>query len=334
MVKILRNYSLIIIAILSVVIVGCSGSSGLMATNKGTSDYNPHTGNQGLDIRFVKDNPPTTLYDTKQTDVFPLLVEIWNKGAEELGGASGKEGYLVMEGYDDKILPEVAKWREIQPLKGKSAYNSLGGYKVMDMGCTHSGGCQTPTATLQLSPEMSEYPLTLQATACYQYRTEASPTVCIDGNPYTGVDEKPCRVGEITGTGSQGAPVAVSSIEEIAMPGSVQFRIHVSNVGGGKVVDEQAVRTPSSGYTDHICPNGLGFEDLDKLTYSVSLSGSTLQECEPKSGDFRLTDGRGVIFCTFTVDSPETYTTPLSVTLDYGYMESIRQNIVIRNLQS
>ncbi|RMF06180.1 hypothetical protein D6764_02870 [Candidatus Woesearchaeota archaeon] len=330
-----RMKMLLFVIVVSLFVSGCASPGGIIRNSQGTTDYNPHQGSQGLELRFVKDNPPLTVYDTNDAhDKFPLMIEVWNRGAADIDGST-LDGYIYLSGYDPSILPGLAPYKRIAPLKGKSPYNSMGGYKIIDMSCNSGDSCATPSAELNLPDGVSEYRPRIQATACYEYITEASATVCIDGNPYTGIEDKPCRVGQVDGTGSQGAPVAVSSIEEIAMPGSVQFRIYVSNVGGGKVVDRNTITWPPATQGAHSCPQNLGFEDLGTLTYSVTLSGSPPSTaCEPSADEFKLVDGRGVIFCTFDVPTTETYVAPLNIRLEYGYMQSISQDVTIRNIRT
>ena len=83
----------------------------------------------------------------------------------------------------------------------------------------------------------------LIVTACYQYTTEAAPVICV--NPKLAAGQQPIETGcnfvDAQIEKDQGAPVVVTKVETwYDLPNSeIEFRIHVSNTGGGQVVGDE-----------------------------------------------------------------------------------------------
>lgn len=174
------------------------------------------------------------------------------------------------------------------------------------------------------------YDVPILVHSCYKYQTTADAIVCIDPDPFEVVQEKKvCQYTDSVQTGgSQGAPVAVTKVEQEVGSDQLFFRIYVSNVGGGSVM------VPSS-YNQ--CPFDVDFQDLDKVIATVKLPHDASPDCTPKgttSDPIRLTNGQGYIFCRF--DKPaanSAYTTSLNVDLDYVYSSSIEKQMRIVNLK-
>ena len=155
-------------------------------------------------------------------------------------------------------------------------------------------------------------------TACYGYKTIANPVVCIDPNPF-GVytASKACQPRTVTEMGGQGAPIAVTKVEQIPSRGKVQFKIYIENKAKGKAIADEKVST-----CNLIEPTD--YKYINKIdSYEVEASGLNLVACQPDPENLRLVDDKGVIICSFDTDqSVPAYTTPLKIELDYNYMES------------
>jgi len=162
-------------------------------------------------------------------------------------------------------------------------------------------------------------------TACYQYETLATPIVCIDPNPFDQLKDKSCKAGTVTMTGSQGAPIAVTGVEQETTPTDVFFRIHVSNSGGGVVYDENKLSA---------CPGSLQFQDLNKIQLKEAKIGNSALDCKPEN-PIRLADGKATIFCKISQSNfkgQSAFETPMSIKFTYGYKSSISQKVEIVNI--
>ena len=68
--------------------------------------------------------------------------------------------------------------------------------------------------------------------------------------------------------GTQGAPVAVTSVEETVSRDRVQFKVYISNVGGGDVIDPLAPILE--------CHTALETEEVDKVEIRAWFSNKEL----------------------------------------------------------
>ncbi|MEA2036023.1 MAG: hypothetical protein U9O94_00835, partial [Nanoarchaeota archaeon] len=218
-------------------------------------------------------------------------------------------------------------------LEGKSVYNREGGYSAAEL----------VMRVLDLPDGMPYYRPRLIFTAVYRYKTIANPMVCIDPEPRsTKVREKTCEIGDYSavgrgggsgrggsvgsGLGSQGAPIAVTRVEEDVTSDFILFKIYLRNVGTGMVIPENVIdRNPNEGYD---------FREMNTVRIEHIKAGSILMsECRPAMGDYvELIDELGYIFCKLeksTNSITEAYATPLNIELSYGYTTSEEREIEI-----
>lgn len=274
-----------------------------------------YSGTRGIEMDFLPNFPPSELYDSSSLNI---VAELRNKGAYDL---SGSNCYLYLTGHDDSIVQGIDRQKYCGDLEAKSSYNFEGGYDRVEFSST----------SIFLPEELDKLDQNLVLYACYEYRTTANPVVCINPRIYElRAGEDACTVRDVGMSGGQGAPVSVDSVEVDMMKGKVQYKIHVSNTGGGHVLSRHTSLSPSS---YHSCPFNLEYDDYNVVDYEVEMTQGFKEKCSPNiDGDqrLRLINGRGTIICTFNIgDSGTAYTTPLRISLDYNYMDTISRNIKI-----
>lgn len=301
----------IVMAIL--VLSGCSSLPG--RSREPQTGY--RIGSQGIELRFVPNYPRLRQYDDEP---FSVLLEVRNRGSTEVG-YGGDSVYL--SGFDPGIITGISTYgKPIPHLEGVGPYNSEGGYDTMDF-------------TGQIYPlkmkNIDRYPSTILATACYGYKTVGSQNVCIDPNPYSTTSERKVCVPSAVSYGSQGAPIAVTSVEVEPTPRITRFKIHISNVGGGSVfmpgIDQLAKCSPYH-------PRGLEFNEVDYVALSsVEVAGKAITpSCKPvdNEGNVKLINGQATVFCELGgLGSGPAYSTPMTVQLDYGYRSSVSTSVEI-----
>jgi len=278
-------------------------------------------GTQGLVMRFIKNAPPYKIYVGDKLDV---TVELWNRGSWP--DSDIFEGFLVISGFDLSAIQGTWESGDIMPatLQGKSQFNPEGGYATMTY--EDRDGVTVPF-------DADRYPAEIMVTACYRYKTLARPRICIDPDPYSIVaEDKVCHVddeGEISiEAGGQGAPISVTSVRQEIGADKIYFRIYVSNVGGGRVIEPNAY---------NFCPFDLETDEINKVYATATLPHDSNPICTPRgdpSDPIRLQNGRGYMFCSFTLPSAGTaYWSQLYVTLDYVYSDSIKTRVDVINLR-
>lgn len=266
------------------------------------------SGFQGLEMTFVGNLPPNSLYDF---DELVIVNEIKNLGSYDI---EADKCFLEMTGIDRNII------RNLQPstrqscgdVMGKNLFNSEGGLDQVEF----------QSQSIFLPAGVDKYSPTLVLSACYNYKTLANPQICVDPGFYQLTSEqKACQVGDVALAGGQGAPVSVNNIKVDMVGQKAIVQIDVSNAGKGRVISPRASLNQ--------CPSNMRYDDFDEVGFVVSLSGEFPEKCTPSDNLVRLTNNQGKIFCTFALGSTTAYETPLNIELNYKYLQSISKKIEI-----
>ena len=188
-------------------------------SGRDTSETEYRKGTQGLEFYFLSNNPPDKIYTG---DSLEIVVEYVNRGAYDIYG-----GKLYLDGYDRSIIQFDRDSITDATAEGKDRYNPEGNlYQTVTFTDTR--------VDLPVNLAKDVFPQTFMLTACYDYQTQASPEVCIDSDPYaTGPVKKVCTVHDTSLSGGQGAPVAVTKVEDESSKDRAQYKIHISNEGKG-----------------------------------------------------------------------------------------------------
>jgi len=295
----------IIILLMIIFVVSCKPD-----TNGKQPSDNFRTGTQGLTLNFLPNTPPSRIYDQ---DKLHVQIEIKNLGAFNVGNTDLEKIYL--SGFDTNIITQIPPGgKTISKMQGKDAFNLQGGVDIVSF-----------ESTINLE-NADRYNPTILATACYQYETQASENVCIDPQPFTSTARAKSCIPRNLGLGSQGAPVAVSSVDVEPRPGRTDFRIQISNVGSGDVF-----RLENNGLSKCNPQQGLNtFEDINYVSVQDIFVGqdSIKDSCNPK-GELRLINGRATLYCNYPVQGSDAYTSTIKVILKYGYRTTIQKTIEI-----
>ncbi len=308
----MRTIGLLGMITVVILIGGC-----VITPSSGTNpDENYRTGSTGLSVSFLTNTPPSKLYDDED---FKAMLEIRNIGATDVIA----NGRLYLSGFDPSIITGIdSSGFLIQDLEGKSLYNPEGGYDV----ATFDGHIRDLE-----SRQVDYYDVPILATACYAYETIAAPTLCLDPDPYSNTREtKACSAGSVENVGgSQGGPVAVTSVTVEPSPGKAKIKFDISNVGGGTVIRsglEYLTRCNPYSTTK------LEYEDVDYVKIEeVQIGDQTITgSCKPVDNEhIRLHNGKGFVWCEVTGLMGSAYKTPLTIKLSYNYRSTTERNIRI-----
>ncbi|NQV08794.1 hypothetical protein HQ529_03005 [Candidatus Woesearchaeota archaeon] len=289
-----------------------------------------HQGDDGLALQFAKNNPPTKIYYTSAGTPFNVIVELRNRGAHQIDDA-----YLYLTGYDKNIIQDT----RITPggslpvtfdLEPVTNFNPEGGYETVEV-----------ENTILNWPEGTDsYKPTIRASVCYRYETVANPVICIDPHPFSSLSEdKPCRVRNSYDYSGQGAPVAITGVEQEGTEDLLHLKIQVQNMQVRGVVYDEDKYNPDRGPDSSSCPFNLQYKDINKVDYDdPDFSGSgtkpQLIECKPDS-PIRLVDNKATIFCKFSMpETDEIYQSPVNIRLHYGYLNYEEMSVDIMNVAS
>jgi hypothetical protein len=304
-------YSFIFVIV--IFISSCGGSSG---------------GSYGDDIEFsfVPNVPPNVIYVQEGSNDIPfeVIVEIKNRGGFPKDDIK-VTGNLYLTGFDKSVISgdwDGGQSKFILPIGSSSSFP--------EGGITQKSYLAN---NINYGFKVQEYPMPLMLTACYYYETFASGITCIDPDP-TSADQGQdvCQIGNVP-LDAQHGPVKVTGVSQTANSKESIFTITISNTGSGEVL-----RQPSQTrgvISENKCLN-LEFGDKDVVDLDAEIVGLGEGNCKPSGSDddpIRLFNGQGTVVCRFPNDPSTTsaYTTPLQLTLKYGYLKTLSKEILLVN---
>ena len=341
---------------------------------KNGTDKNSDTfvrGSDGLVMSFLQNAPQERYVIGSAPEGIAIAIDVWNKGAhpdenaKPLGGITSEKelfttrGRISISGFDKNIITMQKGYKDYKDFLDNDVYlpaasplNPRGGLSTVEFKGTINAN----------NIIVNKYEPTILVTACYPYFTTATPTVCIDPFPFDTRQEKVCNIGS-QNVELQGAPIAVTKIDEEASSGKIRFKITIENVGKGDVIwsnQESNLRAliyrcspagdqpkPAVDDSKKILSRILDREDFDKVQLDeVSIAGIDLlkdkKTCTPfaddKSNIVRLFDGKGFVICTLDTSSikdfQSAFTTPISIKLRYVYRSTISKKISIQKIDN
>ncbi len=315
--------NLMLAALIIIALLLLSGCGQKQAKKDSDSDYK--TGTEGLAMSFVDGAPPDKMSISSK---YVMGVEISNNGAYDVVDGilafNLEEDYMMMESWGSASLQknELDKRKVSFNLAGKTAYNPNGEKGIVTLNVkTNSLEQQTETHTANV-----------YATTCYNYRTEFSKTVCVDTDIInTRKVEKVCTVEDITLSGGQGGPVGVTAIKERMSPGEEgqktkpTFMITIENLGDGEVV-------ATGKQADFCSGTKVQKEDFNVVKITAILGGTKLK-CTKDT--LTLYEKSAIANCELEegiTKTADTFSSPLTIILEYGYTKTISKSVEIRRI--
>lgn len=244
-------------------------------------------------IVFEEASFPEREYQNSQIS---LAVDVQNDAAYDAESIK-----LSIVGFEPTYVELSPAEETIDDLEGKNVYTPAGGREtIIFNGQVHS-------LLNNADFNLQNYRLYL----AYSSHVEFSPTVCINPSQHEVYDSS-CQLptGPISFSG-QGAPVAVTRMEEIIRPGinNIEFRLAVDNKGQGKM-KKLFIRDARLGNNQLSCifrENEINPQELE-----ITSSTSTTE-----------------IVCTGTLESQNSYTTALFVDVGYDYELAVQRSLRI-----
>jgi len=230
----------ILIGIIVILII-CSGCE--LTGKRKPGDIEPeavdyHVGKEGLVLSLVEGRPSEEIWPGSD---FIIEVELRNKGAYDI-----ENGVIKLHGFNPMYVSPSEDEKRIQTLHGKSFGYPEGDYAIVQF------------QESNILPPPGKEALSFTITGEYDYATEVSAEVCI--NPEVSpVVKTPgvCEVKEVNLKGGQGAPVAVTRINELpSYRGNnlnLNFIFEIENIGDGEVLGDIAIENVRLGGQFLVC---------------------------------------------------------------------------------
>ncbi|MBI2112004.1 hypothetical protein HYT52_00510 [Candidatus Woesearchaeota archaeon] len=254
-------------------------------------------GVKDVKLSFFQNTPPKEIYEDSD---FKIAVELDNQLGYDI-----KEVSVAMAGdLDSRYLQLTDEEMEKRPegsmgdgyLLGRSPTNPVGERSILEFSA-HSG---------RLFENSERQELGFFAKASYASEVLFLDTICINPNLYD-VYDSGCKVDPQKSYTGQGAPLAVTKMEQVVSPGSgaeVELRLTVKNKGKGRVKSIY-VRSAKLGSSEVYCK----FKGPDSRTWNVN------------------TFDEALLICNTVLDQISSYETTFSVEMDYEYVLSSFKSI-------
>lgn len=312
--SVVKKILVVLLLISLIFLISCQGevAGGEKPIDTAAAARIVQTGVEGVVTRVMPNYPPNTMYDHNE---LISLVEVYNRGNFDL---EPQDCFIQVTGFDPNIITgafnvprSCAEGYGV--LEGKNLYNTEGSFNQLEF----------RSSSVMLPEGVFEYNPTLNFKTCYHYHTRANPQICVDPLFYQVTSEqKTCIPRDVSTGGGQGGPVGVSYVGVDMVGSKAIFEINVVSHGSGRVLSPYAdIRTCGQGTLDRT--------DLDRVAYSVQLSGGSLVDCKPRDGFVRLNNGQGKVICSFNIPGTSAYETPLLIDLDYSYIQSTQKSLKI-----
>ena len=329
---------LLTLLILLLFITGCT-----VAGNKATQT---HKGTDGLKIKFLDKVPPASVYENRP---FPVKVEIHNAGAFNVS----YEDMLITFSYDPLYIkggvspydpaehdPDAQGPTGRKAILGKSLIYPNGEVKIYSIPTESSFEAKAVVGQRE-SPETE-----IIASVCYAYKTYLATDVCIDTNIYEqNQRQQSCTAKDLTFTGGQGAPIAITKVEVQALPRisadrqfeaiRPEFTIHLQDVGKGYLIG------PDTLAMENACLlKSIPKEELNTVVFRAWLLKTPLacgREQETEGALVKMTEGVGEVRCTVPEDalndpiyaSKQNFQTTLVMNVTYLYKSAAAREVEI-----
>jgi len=266
-------------------------------------------GTKALEMSFLKNFPPDQIKAGRE---FQVLVEIKNQGAYDIDNL-----ILSLTGLLEQTTKIIEEPEPIETLPGKSINFPEGSKEIISFKIRNEKRLPVDRHTELIKID-----------ACYPYKTIASADICINPTNQMVIPQTPktCPQNQQIGlTGGQGAPIAVTRIEQTTTPTVIEqgiyeleLKFHISNLGTGTVFQEEG------------CKKG-GILEIEDISFHNYKLGSEI-DCGFELGNqtLALEQRDNVLTCTANIYSAMgTFTTPSTITLNYWYKDGIEKTIEI-----
>jgi len=278
-----KIFCLVLLAMASFVLAGC-GAGGPQDIS-----YNFKQGIKEVTFSFLENAPPKQVYPSSN---FKMIAAVDNQAAYDV-----TNGVVKIVGLDARYFYVTPEEQEFGPLLGKSILSPAGDKVFLEF----DGFSQA------LFENAEEYVGNFLLKAAYRSTMYFADTVCINPTLYD-VYSAGCKVQASKAYSGQGAPVAVTKLEEVVSPdAAVEFRIFLRNSGRGKV---------------------------STLTLNNARLGGKELECEfqravenKKSLILNQKMQEAALICKTLLDSQNSYETTLSLGFSYKYEVEQRHSL-------
>ena len=322
-----KNMIVVILATLLLVISGCSSSSN-DTKSSGISEGAFNGGSEALTFSFQEGTPPETIRDGG-LQPFSIRLLVQNEGEYSIEQG---EAAVSLTGFSSGDLNLDDSSQSLQAIRGVRKQ----GDNVID-----GGRAQVTFSNMKYLPELPSgtHTQTLYANLCYPYKTKSLASLCITGDPLSGYDEDSsvCDVESSRDYANSGAPIKIENVEQYAGgQNSIEFKfdiVHSQEENSGTVYRRDSMDTSCNVGGSAPSSSDASLEE-NYVEFSVDAAPLRDISCNGggKTGEVQLTDGSATVYCSVNTMGEEEYVKPVTVELDYDYLERISKDLTIEHI--
>jgi len=307
----------VMLLIVLFLVIGASGCNTEDDDKDADTDKVFIGGNDGLDVGFIENEPPTDVYDGDQ-DPFMVSLFLTNKGEFTIpvGGVIASLSGLSQDAFG---LSEInTRSKTVIEAKSKIGVDIVSGDNEI-----------LQFQELVYKPDLlSDFKTDLKIDFCYQYETNGLANVCLKQNPVRRGEADLCEVNnDNLGGESSAAPLSVVDYRQTAKADKVVLSFKIKNEGNGIVYSPGA-------FSDTCYDNRV---QKDYLNVKVKSGSMDLTITCPKLGDSNQGEirivggGERTILCDIgTSDLQDSaFEEPFDIILSYNYKGTLKKTITV-----
>lgn len=314
--------------IMMLFVSGCSsGSSGANKSGYELSSFNG--GEDGLVFSFLENAPPSTVRD-QGLQPFSIMFSIENKGEADV---TANSAHIKLSGFNPADFNLADSSKEV---------GLLNGFKKQGDNVIPGGRGQVTYSNMKYVPALvsGTVPMKIYANLCYPYQTKAFAMICISGDTTPAIDTKvqDCEIDGNKEYANSGAPVKIENVQEYAYGESsvrIQFDIvHNPTSDLANVYEIGSIDNDCNiGGVSASSAEAIFRKDKIKYTVESGLSGLNCEDLGSNTNTISLIENRYTVTCVQDTYGQETYVKPITITLDYDYLDRISKEIGIEHIQ-
>ena len=275
-------------------------------------------GDNGLELSFINDEPPTRVLDNNAEQFF-VTISMKNKGE-----------FTIEPGKAIVTLSGISKDQFQLDSLSKKNENQLPGV-VKERTSSLEGGQDEVSFNAKFKQDLNQdFMPTITANICYAYGSRALSNVCLRRDVVRREQEGECVVDEDKKAENSGSPIHVVSFKERkAGPNEIKIIFDLQNVGSGKPFSRTA-------FSSGICGEDPTKEDF--VNVEVRPISNVNVRCDKfagtGSGVVRLnSEGKATVSCDVSTSALQdtAFEEPLNINLDYIYKERISKQVTVEN---
>lgn len=310
-----RGYAFLAIVIFVLFFSACE-------EKKGTEKIAAFIGGvDGLEMSFVKDEPPKEVLDEEQESFF-ITVLLKNEGEFDIpeGGIIGTLSGINQDAFGLKHI----SYKSAFPLMGKQKEGDFvreGEQQEFDFG-----------EAMYEEDLLADFSTKIVADVCYRYGTIGAGNLCLKKDVVQTNRRDICLTkNEDVPLESSAAPIQVISLrQQPSGTNAIRFIFTVENKGKGDVYQPNSVKD--------FCGDDELEDKEDEVYVTVTSPSSKIKpECstlgDDDEGAIRLIDGKKQVICTIDTKNLQrtAYNDLIYMHLDYFYRDAISTPITVKN---